>query len=753
MLKNAFQVGTLRAYEVLKGLTRGTGSRQDALLALLEPEFAARDGEMLDVSSFVVSANKSMKLSLTSDALLDFLPFAARKGFVENETLDQNDPVYRVTCHKPPMPSLRTSEILQALAQRFEDFLHERDIGSNRFPRNNEYLANCLIEWLISIDTTDEISINESINTFSNESDQVQYLSARFIKTLIDEDSKYIPDLQLISDVGLLSELIGEFKKPLNEVKSTSLVILLDSPLLLELSGVSGRNSEQSTLDMLKLLQKKGVRFFYLAQTLAEMKRSLKAMLDLSASERYGPTHAAIQRGEIDELYVRSVHTNSAQVLSDLKVLQLSDAFARDAASSGMVGHRTTDKLANDLEAVYRGQNHGHARARHDAEAVISVVRLRRGEFATDDIFKAKFVFLTRNHAFKSTARAFCLRTQEPAFDGNILTSEEVGPVVDIRELASAVWARMPAEDHANMSKLSIMAGCERVLKLNRRVVTKVSGLVNKMGLAGADAGNEDRIRKVRIAMMVPTSSLYLQDRIRGESRDVDYEDVLREYAQAEKDNIAKGVSKTKTNYDMEIRTLQDELELSVAAVVAAQSSRKDVEAEATLLRDFLAQAQVDREEKEKTALAKAIEDQEKSVNQANRIINRCENHLDSLRKKLRVIAVIVLVIFIASKGIVEKKIMPLLSFEIWGWEVPLWILPYVGFTLLVVAIEATGGIFGDMKIPVVRRWMERKLEFYLASDLELQRLEEDANGVTIVQDGLRVRADVKHLSSLSPSQ
>ena len=373
--------------------------------------------------------------------------------------------------------------------------------------------------------------------------------------------------MQLISDVGLLTELVREFRRPINEIKRSNLSLIVDSPILMEALGISGQNSRKSIDYFISRLSEKGVKFFYFNKSIDEVRRSITGMRNLPVHERYGPTHAAMQNGEIDDPYVNSVFNNTNTLLHEIGIQRLPSNLESRRNNDHYFRRLNLDKLTNDLESVYHSQNNSYFRAKHDAEAVASIMRLRGGEFATSDIFTCQFAFLSRNSAFRDTARAFCMRGAVTSADVDVmLAPEEVGPVIDIRELASALWFRMGSDNNESQSRLSLMSSCERVLRLNRRVVGKVSTAINKLGL-GRTVDSSDAVRKARVALMHPGSSRYLQDYVRGAQGAIDYDDILRLQKQFEEDQIEKGIEKKAVHYKNEIKSLEGQLIVAVESV------------------------------------------------------------------------------------------------------------------------------------------------------------------------------------------
>lgn len=727
-----FQTGTLRAYEVLKAFGGGSANRLKALLAFIEPELAQRDGQRLDIGEFIASINQNMKLSVTEDAFMAIVPAIEREGWLVRVDAGLGPDAYIVKCHRPPVPTSRSTDVLADIGEQFAAFLNSREVDHKAFPRDREYLAECLTEWLISIDTSNEYSIASAAARFHNSPDQIEFFCARFVNELIERQSEVVKDLQLISDVGLLSDMVKEFKKPLNELKSTDLRIILDSPILLELLGTSGDSTRRAAEELVNRLSAKGARFHFVETSIVELRRSIQAMLDLPIYERYGPTHASMQRGEIDQPFVLSVYHKCRELLRDLGVIPLTGNLKTKSADRHFVTTKHVEQLTRDLENVYRSQAVSHQRARHDAEAVATVMRLRAGEFASSDLFEARYIFLTRNDAFRNTARAFCLRDFPE--NGALMTAEEVGPVVDIKEMASAIFARMPSDEREEFSRLSLMAGCERVLRLNRKVVAKVSIVVNKLALSGSE--NAEAMRKVRIAMLHPGSSLYIQDRLRGENRTLTYEEVLAEHRRYEQDNVDKGIEKNRSHYRNDIRRIEEALEGTKAEVAAKGEELKAKQDELDRKDAELDEARRENQRRDEEIAERSAESRRQEIRRGERIIANVRRGHQKLRFIIGLGTIAIICVLIILKLLVEKKWSAYLEGNIFGLSVPLWIFITLALAVLIVGLESAGGIFGESKIPFVRNWLAKKLREYMESDQEYDAFTENSCGLAIWQSG-----------------
>lgn len=98
----------------------------------------------------------------------------------------------------------------------------------------------------------------------------------------------------------------------------------------------------------------------------------------------------------------------------------------------------------------------------HDAMCLALTMRLRAGQHSSD-LFRCKYVFVTRNARFVRDARDYCLNSR-------YITAIQEGPVIHQRELATQAWLRtgLGASDAVPLTHL--LATCDRVLSLRNEV-------------------------------------------------------------------------------------------------------------------------------------------------------------------------------------------------------------------------------------------------------------------------------------------
>lgn len=89
-------------------------------------------------------------------------------------------------------------------------------------------------------------------------------------------------------------------------------------------------------------------------------------------------------------------------------------------------------------------------------------MRLRAGQ-QHRDLFRCRYVFVTRNPRFVQDARTYCLQSR-------LITEIQESPVIHQRELATIAWLRTGLGAAETVPRSHLLATCDRVLNLRREV-------------------------------------------------------------------------------------------------------------------------------------------------------------------------------------------------------------------------------------------------------------------------------------------
>jgi hypothetical protein len=104
-----------------------------------------------------------------------------------------------------------------------------------------------------------------------------RYMGARFVQHLCATRPDFIHDLTRLASVGLLTEVVEDFLKPVQIEANADLTIIVDAPVALDYLGCSGKSSCEDVRCIFESLRKIGCKIIALPVTCAEMQRNLRS--------------------------------------------------------------------------------------------------------------------------------------------------------------------------------------------------------------------------------------------------------------------------------------------------------------------------------------------------------------------------------------------------------------------------------------------------------------------------------------------
>lgn len=481
-MKNITQ-RAIRIYAVLEDFRDGSEDILTAIMPFFEPLLAERNGKMLDAHEFAGAVRLAYAWNFTADVVEELSPRFESKGWLKAITSGTNNVSYLVNCDNQAALPPHSSEVaivqrLSSVVDEFLDFIKEISPLTISTKSTDDW-CDTLVEWLVSIDAYNEdvlrqqqivpnningtIGISIVQSDASRVSSEDRYLCARFAKHLFDTKSPYISDLCKIASVGLLTEVVQDFQKPLSQVTKSDLCVYLDAPVALDLLGVSGSASAENTRIIIKQLQDIGASVRIFEISVEELLRALKAVIARNPAERTGPTADALRRNQTTEAYIRAVIADPNKYLAHYGV-GITDRKIDQYPNQDQY---FTRQHYNDCYGAIKFQMEDKPRV-HDASVIAFIMRMRAGN-SRPDLFGNRFIMVTKNGALSQLSRRFCL-------EAGVLPKRTYPPVIHQRQLATALWLRTGFSNgqESEIPKRFLLAACERVLELKKAVVEQV---------------------------------------------------------------------------------------------------------------------------------------------------------------------------------------------------------------------------------------------------------------------------------------
>lgn len=547
----------LRVYSVLEAMRGVQDDVIDAILPFFEPIMADQANGIFNPEKFAADVRQAYRWNFTADIAEELLPRFEVKGWVRRVTRLTQNAVYDVTYQRSDSADEQVRDITERMLGIAEEFKKFIAVISplTTYDKTPEQLVEMLVEWLISVDAYNEESLKQQFkhvekmgNTWSLAdlipedssplSPEDKYLCARFTKHLADSNSPDIGDLCKLASIGLLTEVVQDFNKPVTAINQSDLIIYLDAPVAMDLLGLSGNQAKANVDLILNELLRIGCKIRMFRVSIEELRRVLRAILSRNQIERTGQTAMAIRRGELNERYAAEVRDDPDHFLEQLNIGIVDQTLAQ---FPGQHSFFTGDQY-NALEAAVTW--HADPKPReHDATTVTLVMR-RRGEVRSRDLFKAKHIFVTRNGYLAQLARRFCI-------DSGLIGNAQMPPAIHQRQLATLAWLRTGLSHNSEVPKRYLLAACERVLSIKRGVVEKARAEAKKL--------STQQSAQLDLLLTKDRSTQILMDKSLGSSS------VITE------ENTADLIEVMKKDLVEEIRTQAEEEKLQMKRSTSAQ--------------------------------------------------------------------------------------------------------------------------------------------------------------------------------------
>ncbi|MFK4525269.1 hypothetical protein ABIF90_003250 [Bradyrhizobium japonicum] len=402
----------LRVYAALSELQPGQQDVLDALLPFFEPILEVMDGKFFDPRLFALGVQKVYRWRFTADIAAQLIPRLKRAGYLEEVVARGKEAAYIVRFKAPP-PGEPIDEVLKQIIDEFEAF-SPRLTDLLHYKRTREELTDILIRFLVSLDAYNPATFGTEVARLRLDEEDSRiltalqeggeplpgddrYMAARFVQHICEQRVDAVPNLARLASIGLLTEVVEDFVKPVGIEHKVNLTIAVDAPLALDFLGCSGLVLKDDVRIIFDALRGIGCKLVVFPITCVEMSRNLGAMLALPDTKRHGPTHQAILKREVSLGFVQAVTRDPERALENagISVLPIDLKYRPDT-------HRYfSDAQYEDFFASINWVRDVAPRE-HDAASLTLTMRLRGGKHSSD-IFQCGYIFATRNPLFCTT--------------------------------------------------------------------------------------------------------------------------------------------------------------------------------------------------------------------------------------------------------------------------------------------------------------------------------------------------------------
>ncbi|MBE0703332.1 MAG: hypothetical protein IH582_09205, partial [Afipia sp.] len=223
---------SFRIFAVLENYRGHSSDILEALIPFFEPILEEFSGTMLDRELFALRVSEAYRWNFTGDIVEEFIPRFSAHGWLKEISKTNERAVYQVTYQRLAEQAANPNQIqviktLLDVSEQFKTFINKISPLA-AFDRSVTDLSDLLVEWLISIDaytedvlkqqaikttyTNGQLGLAVSLEDASRLNSEERYLCARFVRHLFDVKSEHIAELCKIASVGLLTEVIQDFR-------------------------------------------------------------------------------------------------------------------------------------------------------------------------------------------------------------------------------------------------------------------------------------------------------------------------------------------------------------------------------------------------------------------------------------------------------------------------------------------------------------------------------------------------------------
>ena len=465
----------LRVYSSLAALRGNNGDVLDALIPFFEPILRVVNGKIFDPKVFAFGVRKMYSWQFTKEIAEQFIPRLAALG-IRRKIVNNNGESAYIVEYTDQAAVDDTDDIKRVFEEIIDEFAKFPVIITDllNYVKNRDELADILIRFLVSsnvfgklngtVDAGDDAgSLMANLPEGGRPlTEYDKYITARFVGHLVETRPDFVPYLSRLASIGLLTEVVDDFVRPISQAAKVDLSIIIDAPLALDYLGLSGNDIQADIRAVLDALKAIGANLFVFPVTTSEMSRNLRAMLSKPVTQRHGYTHDAMIRRQVMPDYVNTVAGDPEASLENVGIL-LKDTNLEKFPNQEK--YFTREMYQDFLSKIQWGAD--IKPREHDATCLALLMRLREGKHARD-VFKCRYVFVTRNVTFARQARDYCVR-------GQLVNENHEGPVIHQRELATIAWLRTGLGEAQTIPRKHLIASCNRILQVRPEVSDAVA--------------------------------------------------------------------------------------------------------------------------------------------------------------------------------------------------------------------------------------------------------------------------------------
>ncbi len=379
--------------------------------------------------------------------------------------------------------------------------------------------------------------------------DEKGYFCAKFLEYLAAANPGVMQWVSRLSTAALVSEVVLSLKEPpTRNFSLNGAVYYLDAPFLLELLGSSGKDRKDNARYTAEKISKAGALLRVLDHSVEEALQALVALRGKEASQRRGPTHAAMLRGEVTAMFLDSLIAEIEFHIEQAGV-QVIDTGAPRFSPAQIATF--SEQKRQELEGRLIGAYSNPRAAERDAMSVAFVLR-SRGRTKARRIHEAKHLLLTRNDTLNGYVSQFLKQS-------NLLDVGEIGPILLSDHVTAFIWLSAGDQDRVEIDVRHLLIQSDRMVQASPAAIDAL-----KANLARVSPGNLETFEAL---MQVPRCYQFALDLVSGSvpramsaNAEEVFERVRRETAAEETAKHRESMKKVRERHDAKTKVLETKI-------------------------------------------------------------------------------------------------------------------------------------------------------------------------------------------------
>lgn len=505
-----------------------TNDLASGLAPLFAPVISNRAGRSFDSGQFALDVKEAYDLDMHPYVAEELAASLAGHGYLEEIRRSGSTVQYRNIKVELAEPPIREDQ-LRVLINGFSDFarthLEKVALSAAEEEIEQAFLSRLVRpEFLALVLRPDkaEPGVNTltltrpqagSDTTLQRTEEHFDFLVARYILNLHDQDAEEFDLLVSATSGALVAEVVIDLQHPLKKGEPLAgLQVAVDSPLILDALELGLEGAAPYAKQLIEQITRAGAIPIVFGNTVEEIQRALRSPLEHyeRKQELYGPLGRRLRFNRALAPYVRAIIPKLADEIRGLgvQVRDVSD-FSR-AERQRYFTVAMEQALANSL-----GEYPTEDARLHDARAISDVLRLR-GDNRGDSIRDAGIIFVTRN----SRLARLCRRHLS---DNALASRDYFPPCITDRYLAGLLWISTGGGGDS-LSRLRLIANCSAAIVPRREIVTRMHRFFESL--------NPSMVSRFEALMTNERAEHFLMDRTIADSTLItqeNYEEIYRD--------------------------------------------------------------------------------------------------------------------------------------------------------------------------------------------------------------------------------